>query len=83
MLNLNELKQAIEHDVARRWPDSAPQLNRVSARSAVMDAILELEKANLDLLTGAANLPQILTRLDAATAKLAAAQRALVNGEGA
>ena len=81
MLNLEELKQAIEHDQARRWPDAPRGPDFDAARRLVLDAVLELEGVNLEPFSAAQPVPAMVERLDKAVAKLHAAQRALIYTE--
>lgn len=77
-LPLDELKTAIEHDVARRWPEAQPLPDFPAARRLVLDAILELERMGLEPVITPSPVPTMLERIDRALAKLGAAQRVLL-----
>jgi len=78
MLPLHELKQALEHDTARRVPELARLPDYPAARSLMRDGVNEaLEAADVlflqprDLATVCAKLTDAIAKLEAARASLA------------
>lgn len=76
MLNLEELKQALEHDSARRQPPEV-RPNYAGARAQLKEALLAIEHASLLLATQPAHAV-IVAQFDDARAALARAEAALM-----
>lgn len=77
MLDLEELKQALEHDAARRAPALALP-DYAAARRLMLDAVLAIECASLMLATQPKEVVSALGKVDEARALLGKAEAALL-----
>lgn len=77
----DELKTAIEHDVARRWPEIARLPDYAAARSLMRDSIAETMEAGDMMFQHPREVSVVVAKLGAAIAKLEAAREALAPKE--
>lgn len=83
MLPLNELKQALEHDKARRAPDVIQLPDYPGARRLMRDGVSEVMEAGDALFQQPGDLATVRAKLAAAIAKLETARASLaVHQEG-
>ena len=77
MLNLDELKQALAHDAARKGHPLRPEIDVANVRRLILDAILLAEEADIALVdTRPIPAAEIADKLERAQAKLRTAVEA-------
>lgn len=82
MLPLDELKQALEHDTARRVPEMARLPDYPAARSLMRDGVNDALEAADTLFLQPRDLPTVRAKLADAIAKLEMARASLAVHEG-
>lgn len=82
MLPLDELKTALTHDSARRWPEVAKLPDYAAARSLLRDAMSVTMEAGDWMFLTPKDLSSVRTKIDEAISKLQAARSALDTKEG-
>lgn len=82
MLPLDELKTALQHDTARRWPEVVRLPDYAAARSLMRAAVEASLEAGDALFLQPRDLPAVRAKLDEAIGKLTAARDALETKTG-